>query len=86
MATHFVKPSDESMWRETLEVCIADRCPFFVAILSQSQTRAMQVKDVRPGKFESVVGFAYGADFGAPDNAYRITLEIEIWVRAFLRF
>lgn len=79
-ATHFVKPSDESMWRNILASCRADCCPFFVAILSQSQARAMQAKDVRRGKFESVVGFAYAVDFAAPDNAYRITLEFEIWV------
>ena len=40
----------------------------------------MRAQDIKAGKFESIVGFAYGVDFGAPDNAYRITLEIEIWV------
>ena len=77
-STPHTKPVAEIDWRELLLDCQQENRPFIVAVMSQD--KMLQVKDVRRMKFEPVVGFAYAVEFGQPDNAYRCSVEVEIWV------
>ena len=71
--------NDELYWRSRLQETFDENDPFLVAI-HKGQKAAKDVQDVRRKKSETVVGFAFAADYGLSKTAYRFTVELELWV------
>lgn len=70
---------DEVHWRERFQEAYDEGDPFLVAVHMGSKT-IKDVRDVRRKKAETIVGFAFAADYGLNNTAYRYTVELEIWV------
>ena len=71
--------NEEIYWRERFQECHEDGNPFLVAI-HRGQKASRDVQDVHRKKSETVVGFAFAADYGLKTTVYRYTLELELWV------
>ena len=70
-----IDTDDASYWREQIAAEAEASNPFIVAILKKGKG-----KKSRHEKGEFIVGFGRAMDFGSPFNAYRFTLELEIFV------
>ena len=71
-----LEENDEIYWRARLQECFDEGDPFLLAIYDgENRDRKTQRK-----KSETIVGFAFAADYGLQKTAYRFTVELEIWV------
>lgn len=77
--TPFTDELQQSYWHDRLQDIQAESLPFVVAILMADKA-SQNFKDVRRLKQERVVGFANAVDFGSRSNAFRYTVELDIWV------
>ena len=70
-----IDTDEPSYWRDEIGSGGVSNNPFIVAVLKKGKS-----KKHRRERSEFVVGFGRTVDYGSPTNAYRFTLEMEIYV------
>ena len=70
-----IDTDEPSFWRDEIGSTGVSNNPFVVAVLKKGKS-----KRHRRERSEFIVGFGRTFDYGAPTNAYRFTLEMEIFV------
>lgn len=79
--TPLVEPED-GYWRDRLVDSAEAHTPFIVAILMADKApRNSRDINKMPKTHEHVVGFTSVVDYGTSFNAYKYTVELEMWVR-----
>lgn len=76
---HDLEETNELYWRQRLQETIDENDPFLVAVHMGSKP-INNLRDVHRKKSETIVGFAFAADYGLQTHAYRFTVELEMWV------
>jgi len=76
---HDLEETNELYWHARLQETIDEHDPFLVAVHMGSKP-ITNVCDVHRKKSETIVGFAFAADYGQQTHAYRFTVELEMWV------
>jgi len=76
---HDLEETNELYWRQRLQETIDEGDPFLVAVHMGSKP-INNIRDIHRKKSETIVGFAFAADYGLQTHAYRFTVELEMWV------
>ncbi|KAL9125358.1 MAG: hypothetical protein Q9217_005426 [Psora testacea] len=79
-AVPIVEPDEQLFWRTSITEAYDEKLPFIVAILMGHKASRNQ-HEVRRLKQEHIVGFARATDFGYSTNAYRYTVELDVYVQ-----
>lgn len=74
--------NEDGRWRGILADSKEDSLPFVVAIhMADKAPRNNRDISKMPKHLEHIVGFASAVDYGNRSNAYKYTVELEMWVR-----
>ena len=79
-AVPLVEPDTQDFWRDSITAAKDERQPFIVAVLMGDKA-SRNFREVRRLKQEHIVGFARTNAYGMSNNAYRFTVELEVYVQ-----
>ena len=79
-AVPIIVPDEPRLWHDNITEAGKEKQPFIVAVLMGDKASGNQ-RQVRRLKQEHIVGFARATDFGYSNNAYRYTVEFEVYVQ-----